>query len=152
MPTNRRFRTRRRRDLQLDETAELSLFRGLHFFDFDEEEHRRAVWEKYGPSLLARWIEEHPGTRPWAWWAYDAPAELRRRVQVPEEELSEYDRHHLGVAETNGPEAFADEPPSFGIPKPFAPDSLLFEPEADYLERHGLIGPAERRAMEARHE
>ena len=31
------------------------------------------VWEDVGDELLARWIQERPGSRPWAWWMINAP-------------------------------------------------------------------------------
>src|SRR5512134_1805319 len=34
----------------------------------------RDDWEAVREAVLAEWIELHPGTRPWAWWVYDAPA------------------------------------------------------------------------------
>jgi hypothetical protein len=53
-------------------------------------EAARADWARYGADLLAWWVGEDdrrfsakpwiwaprngPGTRPWAWWAFDAPA------------------------------------------------------------------------------
>ena len=35
----------------------------------------RAAWVEARDTLLAAWIPQHPGTRPAAWWAYDAPQE-----------------------------------------------------------------------------
>jgi hypothetical protein len=32
-----------------------------------------AMWEAMREELLAVWVQEHPGTRPWGWWEYDAP-------------------------------------------------------------------------------
>lgn len=33
----------------------------------------RALWERAGAGILARWIARRPGSRPWGWWAYQAP-------------------------------------------------------------------------------
>lgn len=33
----------------------------------------RKVWEEVKERLLAEWIRERPGTRPLAWWMFDAP-------------------------------------------------------------------------------
>ena len=37
---------------------------------FDSPQARRAAWQAHRAELL-RLVE--PGSRPWAWWAYDAP-------------------------------------------------------------------------------
>jgi hypothetical protein len=34
-----------------------------------------ADWEAVRDSLLAKWVIDHPGTRPWYWWLHDAPTE-----------------------------------------------------------------------------
>lgn len=39
----------------------------------------REAWEALRGELLPKWIAEHPGTRPYAWWVFDAP-ERRRRI------------------------------------------------------------------------
>lgn len=39
----------------------------------------RAAWESLRDELLPQWIAEKPGSRPWAWWIFDAP-ERRQRV------------------------------------------------------------------------
>ncbi len=47
-------------------------------------------WKELRDELLPRWIREHPGTRPFAWWSFDAPG--------PREGDSELDylrRHNL---------------------------------------------------------
>jgi hypothetical protein len=31
------------------------------------------LWDQYREEIMAKWIEKYPGTRPWAWWTYDAP-------------------------------------------------------------------------------
>jgi hypothetical protein len=41
----------------------------------DGGRHTRGdVWAAVRDELLAAWIAERPGTRPWAWWLHDAPA------------------------------------------------------------------------------
>lgn len=39
----------------------------------------REAWEALRDELLQEWIAEKPGSRPWAWWTFDAP-ERRRRI------------------------------------------------------------------------
>ena len=38
-----------------------------------------AAWLDLRDKLLRQWIAEQPGTRPYAWWRFDAP-EPRRRI------------------------------------------------------------------------
>lgn len=88
--------------------------------------------------MLAEFIAENPGKRPWAWWQYEAPKQLRRR---------------LGGTGTPASE-FADCSPfaegtSFGKPRCFGEDyddgdPPRYEEEAEYLDRHGLLTPEER--------
>ncbi len=37
-------------------------------------ERMREDWETHREEMLAKWIAEHPGSRPFAWWLFDAPA------------------------------------------------------------------------------
>lgn len=67
----------------------------------------RRIWRDCRESFIARWIDKHPGTRPWAWWQFDAPDEPLRVVG---------ERHGM----------------------------KQHEPQADYLDRHGLLTEAER--------
>lgn len=48
-------------------------------------------WKRHRAHLLPEWIRERPGTRPYAWWLFDAP-------EVRSEDESERDyleRHGL---------------------------------------------------------
>ena len=36
-------------------------------------ERMREDWETHREEMLAKWIAERPGSRPWAWWTFDAP-------------------------------------------------------------------------------
>lgn len=33
----------------------------------------REMWNEKRDALMASWVQERPGTRPWAWWTFDAP-------------------------------------------------------------------------------
>ena len=50
--------------------------------DPEVDTRRRQAWEEFRDELLPAWIAEHPGSRPHAWWLYDAP-ERRRCVTGP---------------------------------------------------------------------
>lgn len=41
------------------------------------------VWDSVKKGLLAHWIRHHPGTRPWAWWQFEAPEKHRRILSGP---------------------------------------------------------------------
>ena len=47
------------------------------------------LWAAYGAEVTAEWIERHPGTRPQAWWRFDAPI-----CPVDGDEEVDYLRHH----------------------------------------------------------
>jgi hypothetical protein len=47
------------------------------FFSCDDAAVRQA-WKALRDDLLRGWIEEHPGTRPWGWWTFDAPRWTRK--------------------------------------------------------------------------
>jgi len=49
---------------------------------FDSEESRCAAWHAHAAELLPL---VDPGSRPWAWWEYDAPEPL-----LPRESAVEY--------------------------------------------------------------
>jgi hypothetical protein len=53
---------------------------GFDVFDaIATDETLRSAWNAAREWLVAEWIRQFPGTRPWAWWRYDSP-EPRRRV------------------------------------------------------------------------
>ena len=113
------------------------------------------LWAQFGAEVLAWWIKENPGTRPWCWWKFSAP-ELRLRVGG------------TGVTkrESCGGDVYA---PDYGLPdsenwmmpedKRWAPhrDSGLpaydladpphYESQAAYLKRLGLLEPGEEKRL-----
>src|SRR3954447_18569012 len=70
MPVKRRVLKARDRTLGLMERWSLELGEDERRPAFANEEERRAAWEYHREALLAR---ERPGSRPRAWWEYDAP-------------------------------------------------------------------------------
>jgi hypothetical protein len=105
----------------------------------------RHAWDSLRDELLQQWIAEHPGTRPWAWWKFDAP-ELRRRVNgVHPFENVERTAHcrRVGIPEADYLRIFFGKPGCL-IPPPHADDfDALYETELGYLERLGLLTEAE---------
>ena len=56
------------------------LITGHDFFDqFDDLDAAREGWQALRGELLPAFVDKYPGTRPWAWWEYEAP-EPRRRL------------------------------------------------------------------------
>lgn len=82
----------------------------------------REHWQLYRDELHA---DAPPGTRPWAWWLFDAPEA----------------RHVVG---TGAPACLYEHVP--GQPLRLG---AIYESEAEYLARHGLLTAADRRAMVA---
>ena len=155
------MRVRRRAKVRREgftETPRAFLLSGRPWFLNDEGYgHRLDVdsaqrdWAEHRDDLLDHWLQNPqacrlrhhedrlhpapggPGTRPWGWWAFDGPRELRRLVagDVPWLPITDWSR------ET-----------SFGQPKYFErePASMQWEAEDLFLARHGLLSPAEQRA------
>lgn len=96
----------------------------------DDDELAEA-WTDLRDELLADFIASHPGSRPWAWWAFDAP-EPRRQIAP-------------GPAAV-GPDLW------FGLPRLYAAVSphAMYESERDYLARHGLLTDGERLSLAAK--
>jgi hypothetical protein len=85
------------------------------------------------PDDVATWIAgepARPGTRPWAWWAFDSPGPRRQVAPGPEP---------IGPVDW------------FGMPSLYrgVPPENMYEPEAIYLRRHGLLAAEERHLLAA---
>ncbi len=106
--------------------------RGSYSPPTDLEELLREAWEAFGRKLLAEFITEKPGRRPWAWWHFDAARPRRKLDDGPPDEGE--GSLYFGVPVAAG---------SMGIPRG------EYETEAEYLNRHGLLTAAERRALAA---
>lgn len=124
------------------------LLTGLHWPCFDsfhgDTQERREAWELLRDKLLPKWIAEHPGQRPFAWWAYDAPERRRRlggrphpfdnpaRWERVEQLREEYP--HVDYSDCYGLR--------FGVPARFVVDGdeqAQYEPEPVYMCRLGLL-------------
>jgi len=96
-------------------------------------------WREFGPGIMEQWARENPGTRPWAWWEFDAPD--RRRCIEGRDVLADPGRPaHLRKT-------------SFGVPVCWTPEEMrdpsTYESETDFLERHGLLTPEEKALIDA---
>ena len=102
------------------------------------------IWAEHADIVLAHYVKRHPGTRPWLWWKIVA-REPRRRLGGTGDPLD---------AITN----LRETPYTYGIPwswrqegQPYTrgvpisdTDPPMFESEATYLARLGLLEPGER--------
>jgi hypothetical protein len=103
-----------------------------------------ALWAARRDEVLTVWPEAHPGTRPSGWWRWDAPG-LRQRIGGIGEPWQTRDTayglpliwnvgHYLNL--------WANPPPPLDLGNP-----PVFESQATYLERHGLLLPGERERL-----
>ncbi|WP_232199382.1 hypothetical protein [Thioalkalivibrio thiocyanodenitrificans] len=99
MPTNR---TRKLRSSALDAWCRGELLNGpcwlagLGYHSYlpetiCDDERMRRDWERHRDQLLAEWSATNAGTRPFAWWKFDAP-EPRPEAEAEREYLA---RHGL---------------------------------------------------------
>src|SRR5688500_18886096 len=61
----------------------------------------REGWAIYGAIVMRDWIREEPGTRPWAWWEFDAPEPRRRERADGKPHPFDYAPRKLGIAKSN---------------------------------------------------
>lgn len=89
-----------------------------------------AAWHAVRKEVLPAWIAAHPGTRPLAWWRYEAPTPMRRIVKGCGRPL-------------------AGDPLICGWPENLIErtDHVVIESQASYLKRHELLAPEEERAL-----
>ena len=79
-------------------------------------------WSTWGETILAEWVGTRPGSRPWAWWAFEASGP-RRQVRPGPRAI--------------GPELW------FGVPRflEAPPEAGRYETEAEFLRRNKLLLP-----------
>lgn len=128
----RKSRRRRRRSSDAPPWLVERLVSG-HDFAFLEgrdleisREALRAAWERLGPAITGDWIREQPGTRPWAWWEFEA-AEPRRQIS--------------GGPPREGDGLWFGLPPCWGLEQFAVPP--LWETEGEYLARLKLLARSE---------
>jgi hypothetical protein len=129
MPTNRRYRSRRRKLAELIDFDECWLVDGVDLTNVTNttRDEMRQLWFRYKSMLMAKWFAKNPpDTRPHAWWEFESP-EPRKLIggQVPA-----------------SPPAvmFCGVPRFYPIPTLNPP---VYESDHAYLSRLGLLTPAE---------
>ena len=103
---------------------------------FEDEDDARRVWALHREELLADWTSNRPGTRPWAWWAFEA-TEPRKILAIK--------RQPSGDSRYQPP--LRARKLSFGVPWPWY-DWLQVESQAEYLRRLQLLTDAELEALD----
>ncbi|MFH1419620.1 MAG: hypothetical protein ABII12_15195 [Planctomycetota bacterium] len=112
----------------------------------------REGWELLRDELLPKWIEEHPGTRPAAWWLFDSPQRRRRTDSKPHPfanperraRVEEWRRDHPDVAARDAYRLWFGKPACLIVLDDF---DAAYEPERTYLERLGLLTEDEQAAI-----
>lgn len=113
----------------------------------------RQLWRSHGALVLAEWIGARPGSRPRTWWRFDAP-----RMAAGVFPGCFYDGQlpspRMFLAGAGCPDFEAlNIVPHFELGRPDnwlgfdADDPPMFESQALYLDRHGLLRPRERRQL-----
>jgi hypothetical protein len=151
MPMRLRAGRREKRELSPEQID--FFLTGTDFTFFWDEPERGNDWRAVRDDLLRDWIQEHPGTRPAAWWKYDAPKQAAPKVPKWHRGEMVEPRRRIGGAGAPSWEQFPAILPyyRFGIPVSFEgidkADPPTFESEATYLKRNGLLSPGEERRI-----
>jgi hypothetical protein len=111
----------------------------------------QAAWESLRGELLSVWTKEHPNTRPWAWWTFEAP-EPRRRVNgvhpfenpARERLVKRWKAEHHDIAEREAYRLHWGCPNCLMLPDDFDAE---YEPEPEYLRRLKLLTDEETAAL-----
>lgn len=143
----------------LSEWEKYHLLKGHDFFgdgygrtlhgnhDGEDRERMQADWERHRDALLAEWISVEPGTRPYAWWTFDAP-ERRRRIDGKPHPFDNPERKARIESDRKRYPNSASDPCKLWYGRPGVLMTLddfeaKYETEADYLRRLGLLLPGE---------
>ena len=121
------------------------------FTYFATDQEIRSGWDQMRDEILADWAKKRPGTRPRAWWRFDAK-EMRQRLggtgQAAFEVLAHVEAYHLGIPTSWVEPRHADlyGPDFAGVPID-PEDPPLYESQGTYLKRLGLLLPGERKRL-----
>ena len=165
MPRVKRQLRERRPELGEDHAEQLRT--GFGFYpvaaDFGPDpdlEDLREGWLELRDGIMAAWVQEHPGSRPWAFWQFDSKEPRRRLDGVPPHD----DPRRRAFVATIA--ASLDSPEEgqryiartrelrFGVPSVWVYDidgeaAARYETEVAYLRRMGLLGKEEAKALAA---
>lgn len=108
----------------------------------------KPAWEELKHSLLPEYVRQYPGTRPFAWWKWDAP-DGGRRLRI-DGQLHPFDNSDRAkhVASVDNPTFWKVAYRLIGgLPSCFIPPfdaglkTEMFEAEWEFLVRHNLLLP-----------
>lgn len=150
MPTNRTRKSRKARDKEIDPAVLARLTgapcpKNANVFVYGYPADPAGDWELWKATILAEWAVSNPGTRPSAWWQYDAP-EQRRRLGGKGTPCHEVMAHsplcRLGIPLAWVEDYFID---NMGIvaERLDSNDPLRYESQAAFLKRHKLLAKSE---------
>ncbi len=118
-----------------------------------DRDRLKRLWADQAKNIIQAWITERPGTRPWAWWEFDAPVmqNIKRRWKGTffMRWLKETRRQVSGQGVTSW-ENYPAWIPRYFLGAPLDWDSIdeddppIFESEATYLDRFGLLSKSEK--------
>ena len=115
------------------------------------DDEMRPVWAALRDDLLQQWIQLYPGSRPYAWWRFDAP-DLRRRTDGgvhPFDDPAHVER--VASIKAEYPNGLDLMKTAWGLPSCVGPDQIGVDYDSDieYLVRLGLMSDEEREAVDA---
>lgn len=135
----RKLRIPKVRRWEFGEKHKTQLFTGHDMFlDAFREDlaAMRETWIERREELLAEFIARNPGSRPWAWWIWEAPQARRRRLGGTGTALAGTERTWMGTPGGYQADYAVTDPPAY-------------ETELKFLQRHGLLSSSELRALAA---
>jgi len=114
----------------------------------------REAWQELRTEQMAKWIVDHPFTRPFAWWKFDAP-EYRWRIDGPPHPFEHPDwLASVATTEAQYPgfreramSLYFGRPAITAIPGDFG---AKYESDFDYLMRLDLLTLQERTLIASR--
>ncbi len=109
------------------------------------EEDAADAWDALRGEILLEHIREYPCTRPWAWWMFE-PHEGRLCVSPPPRGTENGDGGDEpdDEGDENGRRRYGIRSPYWGRDRA----QLLFESQAHFLRRYGLLTKAEKAYLE----
>jgi hypothetical protein len=113
------------------------------------------IWLGAKEFVIPEWIKRHPGSRPPYWWHFDAPREPKGRWPGCFFDGRSAERKRVGGTGFTQWDNGGAIVPHFerGVPSYWVTESIdsddppIFESEATYLKRHGLMTASELRRL-----